>query len=90
LIWLFVSFGKYLKTDTHLGLKTHIFNIFIHPQLFEDIMNILDPEMNMIDDDEDEGSLVEEEEEEEERESIASDKGRESDRDQETRAEARE
>jgi len=53
-------------------------------------MNILDPEMNMIDDDEDEGSLVEEEEEEEERESIASDKGRESDRDQETRAEARE
>lgn len=61
---------EYGLTQHPLALYPHL-EESVNPELFEDIMNILDPEMNLIDDEE--GSLAEEEEEDEEKDSFASD-----------------
>ena len=58
----------------------------ISSQLFEDIMNILDPEMNLID--EEEGSLAEEEEDGD-KESLNSE-GQQSSRDEDAKTDTRE
>ncbi|KAH3842863.1 protein FAM47E-like isoform X4 [Dreissena polymorpha] len=66
---------EYGLTQHPLALYPHL-EESVNPELFEDIMNILDPEMNLLD--EEEGSFAEEEEEEERSESAESDKGRQS------------
>lgn len=75
---------EYGLTQHPLALYPHL-EESVNPELFEDIMNILDPEMNLIDDEE--GSLAEEEEEE--KESQVSDK-EDTDREEGAKTEQRE
>ncbi|XP_052797273.1 protein FAM47E-like isoform X2 [Mya arenaria] len=77
---------EYGLTQHPLALYPHL-EESVNPELFEDIMNILDPEMNMIDDEE--GSLAEEEEDEE-GDSVESDKGRDSAREDDVKTDTRE
>ncbi|XP_060606139.1 protein FAM47E-like isoform X2 [Ruditapes philippinarum] len=81
---------EYGLTQHPLALYPHL-EESVNPELFEDIMNILDPEMNLIDDEE--GSLAEEDEDEnEDRVSADSDRQQTGDisRDEDTKTELRE
>lgn len=78
---------EYGLTQHPLALYPHL-EESVNPELFEDIMNILDPEMNLIDDEE--GSLAEEEEDEEDKESVESDKKLDSTREEDNKTETRE
>ncbi|KAL4230530.1 FAM47 [Mactra antiquata] len=77
---------EYGLTQHPLALYPHL-EESVNPELFEDIMNILDPEMNLIDDDE--GSLAEGEEDED-RESITSEKVRDQSREEDNKSDFKE